>query len=287
MSAKKTLSNWLTTKYLLIIRNEENFAEKHTYTFNYARLILIAVLLLLIATVLAIFLVTGVLQQRLDPRYSERESKRQLIEMRLGMDSLRDEMVGQSVYIENVKKVLSGSYDGDQIDSLATTEIRPEIILEEQLQPIDSQFRAEFENSVITEVPFESGGTNEFRSIYLFRPLGGMVSVSGQFDPKDDHYGVDIVAKENEPVKSVADGIIIFASWTLDGGHVIGVQHKGGLVSVYKHNSELLKNVGNFVTGGEIIAIIGNSGELTSGPHLHFELWHNGTPVNPEEYIGF
>ena len=95
------------------------------------------------------------------------------------------------------------------------------------------------------------------------------------------------MGKENEPVKSVADGIVVFASWTLDGGHVIGVQHKGGLISVYKHNSELLKNVGNFVTGGEIIAIIGNSGELTSGPHLHFELWHNGSPVNPEEYIGF
>lgn len=238
-----------------------------------------------LATVLATFLVTGILQQRLDPRYSQQEAKRQLIEMRLKMDSLEFQLVSQDIYIENIRKILSGSLDEDQIDSLASSELRPEIILDEQLQPIDSQFRAEFENTIISELPFENNSTSEFRSLYLFSPLEGLVS--DEYNPKEDHYGVDLVGKENEPVKSVADGIVVFASWTLDGGHVIGVQHKGGLISVYKHNSELLKNVGNFVTGGEIIAIIGNSGELTSGPHLHFELWHNGSPVNPEEYIGF
>ncbi len=285
MSAKKTLSNWLTTKYLLIIRNEENFAEKNTYTFNYARLFLIGFLVFIIAVVVAVFLVTGVLQQRLDPRYTQQEAKRQLIELRLGMDSLKYQLVSQDIYIENIKKILSGNLDSEQIDSLSSPEIRPEIILDEQLQPIDSQFRAQFENTPISEVSFEGvSSSNEFRSLYLFSPIDGIVS--DQYNPKEDHFGVDIVGKENEPVKSVADGIIIFASWTLDGGHVIGVQHRAGLVSVYKHNSELLKNVGNFVTGGEIIAIIGNSGELTSGPHLHFELWHNGSPVNPEEYIG-
>lgn len=286
MSAKKTLSNWLTTKYLLIIRNEENFAEKNTYTFNYARLILIGFLIFIVALVLAVFLVTGILQQRLDPRYTQQEAKRQLIEFRLGMDSLKYQLISQDIYIENIKKILSGTLDSEQIDSLSSPEIRPEIILNEQLQPIDSQFRAQFENTPISEVNFEtSGSSSEFRSLYLFTPIDGIVS--DEYNPKEDHYGVDIVGKENEPVKSVADGIIIFASWTLDGGHVIGVQHRAGLVSVYKHNSELLKNVGNFVTGGEIIAIIGNSGELTSGPHLHFELWHNGSTVNPEGYIGF
>lgn len=286
MSAKKTLSNWLTTKYLLIIRNEENFAEKNTYTFNYARLILIGLVLFLISLVLAIFLIRGVLQQRLDPRYSEQEAKRQLTELRLGMDSLKYQIISQDIYVENIRKILSGTLDSEQIDSLSSPEIRPEILLNEQLEPIDSQFRAEFRNTPIMEVGFDNASSlSEFRSLYLFSPIDGLVS--DQYSPKDDHYGVDLVGKENEPVKSVADGIVIFASWTLDGGHVIGVQHRAGLVSVYKHNSELLKNVGNFVTGGEIIAIIGNSGELTTGPHLHFELWHNGSPVNPEEYIGF
>lgn len=286
MSAKKTFSNWLTTKYILIIRNEENFAEKHTYIFNYARVILIGLVLFLIAVAISVFLVRGVLQQRLDPRYSEKEAKRQLIEMRLGMDSLKYQLLSQDIYIENIRKILSGEFDSQQIDSLSEQEIRAEINLDERLQPIDSQFRANFENTPISEVSFDgSSASSDFRSLYLFNPMEGLVS--SEYNPKDDHFGVDIVGKENEPVKSVADGIIIFASWTLDGGHVIGVQHQAGLVSVYKHNSEILKNVGNFVSGGDVIAIVGNSGELTSGPHLHFELWYNGNPVNPEEYIGF
>ena len=286
MSAKKTFSNWLTTKYLLIVRNEENFAEKHTYGFNYARVILIGLVIFLIALTLAIFLVRGVLQQWLDPRYSERESRNQLIEMRLGMDSLKYQLISRDIYIENIKKILSGGLDSEQIDSLASPEIRPEIILDEKLQPIDSAFRAEFENLELSEIPFESRTfTNEFRSIYLFSPLEGVIS--DNYNPKDGHFGIDLVGKENEPVKAVADGIVIISSWTLDGGHVLVIQHRAGLVSIYKHNSEILKNVGNFVTGGEIIAIIGNSGELTNGPHLHFELWHNSNPVNPEKYVGF
>jgi len=286
LSSKRTFSNWLTTKYLLIIRNEENFAEKHTYGFNYARVILIGLVIFLIALALATFMIRGVLQQWLDPRYSERESRNQLIEMRLGMDSLKHQLIGQEIYIENLRQIFSGGLNVDQIDSLASQEIRPDIILEERIQPIDSQFRADFESSELSETPFEIRTfSDDLRSIYLFSPMEGVLS--DNYNPKDDHYGVDIVGKENEPVKSVADGIIILASWTLDGGHVIGIQHRAGLVSIYKHNSELLKNVGNFVTGGEIIAIIGNSGELTSGPHLHFELWHNSNPVNPEEYVGF
>ena len=276
----------MTTKYLLIVRNEENFAEKHTYGFNYARIILIGATIFLIALVISTFLIRGVLQQWLDPRYSEREFRNQLIEMRLGMDSLKFQLLSRDIYIENIKQIYSGGLTGDQIDSLASPEIRPEIVLEEQLQPVDSQFRVEFENSELSEVSFEGRTfSNEFRSIYLFSPMDG--TLSDNYNPKDGHFGIDLVGPENEPVKSVADGLVIFASWTLDGGHVVAVQHRAGLVSIYKHNSELLKNVGSFVTGGEIIAIIGNSGELTNGPHLHFELWHNSSPVNPEEYVGF
>jgi len=286
LSAKKTFSNWLTTRYLLIIRNEENFAEKNTYRFNYARLIALLSGLFIVAVVLAILLVRVVLQQWLDPRYSQREAQRQLIEMRLTMDSLQSELKTRDLYRDNIRKILSGGYTGEQIDSLASTEVEPDMILEEKLQPIDSQFRASYEQTALTTNDFGGNATNsDLALMYFFTPMEGIISDG--FNPREDHFGVDIVGKENEPVKAVADGMIIFASWTLDGGHVIGIQHKSGLVSVYKHNSELLKNVGNFVRGGEIVAIVGNSGELTSGPHLHLEIWHNGSPVNPEAYIGF
>jgi murein DD-endopeptidase MepM/ murein hydrolase activator NlpD len=117
----------------------------------------------------------------------------------------------------------------------------------------------------------------------FFAPIPGIVTQS--YNTK--HYGIDVVAKANEVVKSVLDGTVIFSTWTIETGYTITIQHENNFVSIYKHNSELLKKVGTFVHAGEAIAIIGNSGELSSGPHLHFELWFNGQPVNPEDYIKF
>ena len=121
--------------------------------------------------------------------------------------------------------------------------------------------------------------------VHFFAPIRGMVS--SPFDATQNHFGTDIVAASNEVVKATLDGTVIMASWTVETGYVIQVQHKDNLISVYKHNAELLKKTGNVVKAGDAIAIIGNSGELTTGPHLHFEIWHNGTPINPEEYIVF
>ncbi|MFW6259605.1 MAG: M23 family metallopeptidase, partial [Tangfeifania sp.] len=102
-----------------------------------------------------------------------------------------------------------------------------------------------------------------------------------------DHLGVDLVGEPNSRISSVLDGTVVFSGWTIETGYVIYIQHEAELISVYKHNAELLKNVGDKVHAGEAIAIIGNTGEMTTGPHLHFELWHNGTAVDPEEYIDF
>ena len=101
------------------------------------------------------------------------------------------------------------------------------------------------------------------------------------------HYGIDIVSQKNEAVKAALDGTILFSDWTVETGHIIAIQHQGNFISIYKHNSVLLKKQGNFVKAGEAIAIVGESGELTTGAHLHFELWNNGTPVDPLEYVAF
>jgi murein DD-endopeptidase MepM/ murein hydrolase activator NlpD len=285
VSEKKTLSNWLTSKYLLIIRSEENLAEKHSFSFNYARVLLVAAGVVTVIFLMSLFVMTVVFEQWLDPRYTQKESRNQLVQMRLSLDSIERQIQARDVYIDNLRLILSGRFSAGQIDSLAQRTMSSEVVFTETLTPIDSQFRAEFENSPLAEVSYEVQSlARELRSIYLFNPVDGVVTAD--YNPRSGHYGVDIVSKENEPVRAVADGLVILASWTLDGGHVIALQHRGGLVSVYKHNSELTKSVGNFVTGGEIIAIVGNSGELTSGPHLHFELWQNGKPLNPEEYIG-
>ncbi|MEO1253768.1 MAG: M23 family metallopeptidase [Bacteroidota bacterium] len=286
MAARKTFSNWLTNKYLLIIRNEENFAEKTTFSFNYARLLLILAGLGLVLLGVAIYIVTVALEQWLDPRHAQMEANRQVIELSMTIDSLAQEVANKDVYIENVRKIIAGEEINQDLLISPESSLQP-AELSESIQPVDSQFRAEFEDSDLAELtalPLTiSSNAYELRDIYLLSPLDGIVTDG--FNPKIDHFGVDMVAQENEPVRSVTDGVVIMSSWTLDGGYVIAVQHPGNLISVYKHNSELFKNVGNFVAAGEVIATIGNTGELTSGPHLHLELWHNGNPVNPEEYI--
>ena len=120
----------------------------------------------------------------------------------------------------------------------------------------------------------------------FFTPITGIIT--NHFNLEEGHYGVDIVAESNQTIKAVLEGTVIFAEWTLETGYVIEIQHGNNIISVYKHNAELLKDIGTVVRAGETISIIGNSGELyTSGPHLHFELWHNGKPIDPEKYIIF
>ena len=288
MAAKKTFSNWLTNKYLLKIRNEENFAEKTTFSFNYARLLLLLAGVGTLLLGLSIYLVTVLLDQWLDPRHAYMEANRHVLELSMKIDSLESQVDAKNIYIENVRRIVAGEEIEQDITSNLETDLQASEI-SETIQPIDSQFRANFEGSDLSDVtalPITvSSSVYELRDIYLFSPLGGPLILTDGFNPKKDHYGIDMVAKENEPVRSVADGVVVLSSWTLDGGYILAIQHTGNLVSVYKHNSELFKNVGNFVAAGEVIAIIGNTGELTSGLHLHLELWHNGNPVNPQEYI--
>ena len=111
--------------------------------------------------------------------------------------------------------------------------------------------------------------------------------VTDEYDKQKEHYGIDIAAKQDAPVKAVLDGKVISATYTLETGYVIEVQHANNLVSMYKHNSKLLKKPGNLVKAGDVIAFVGSTGELSTGPHLHFELWHEGRSLNPKDYIVF
>ena len=288
MEQKRTLSNRLTTKYLLIIRNEENFAEKSTYSFTYSKIILALVLSFLAFFGLSFYLSTSLLEAWFDPRFAELKATKQVIELATRVDSLQLEMRRKDDFISNIKTIISGE-DAQYVEvensgSIESNEIT-EIVESQVINPIDSQFREEFEKGGLEFQLTDNSLSDELQDFFLFKPVDGIVSE--HFDPQIDHLAIDIVAKQDEPVKSVADGTVIFASWTQDSGYVIAIQHRGNLISMYKHNSDLLKNVGNFVTAGEVVSIIGNTGELTSGPHLHFELWYNGNPINPEELIRF
>ena len=207
-------------------------------------------------------------------------------------DSIEQELARKDVYFNNLKMVIEGyPFENDsleQIDiyapllgfSLDTVNTKP--------SPIDSAFRAEFEEenlynlneaSDLVKTPLYNGAAN------FFTPING--SIAKVYDPSEGHYGIDIESTENQVIKAVLDGTVVFASWTLDFGYILGIQHEGNYFSCYKHNATLLKKEGDFVKAGEAIAILGASGELSEGPVLHFELWRNGLSLNPTDYINF
>ena len=281
---KKTLSNWLNNRHILIIQNEEDFSEKATYNFTYARIIFFAFLAFLLILVLSFYMINTFLAQWFDPSYADRETRKDLVEMQMTLDSITQELENKIQYTADLNMVFTGGETDSLQDANPGTEtIR--LTESEQAKMIDSLFKSEFETGGGNFLLGESLENFELRETYFFSPISGLISAP--FDPKNEHYGIDVVSKKDEPVKCIADGTVVFASWTQEAGNVIAVQHQANLISFYKHNASLVKELGDFVSGGEILAIVGNTGELTSGPHLHFELWYNGKAVNPEEFISF
>ena len=255
--------------------------------FTYSKVILFSVILFVGMLVISLFLIKTVLAKWFDPRHAQLEANRKLYELKLSIDSLSVEVERKDRFIQNFQRVLSGDTAdfvdpakimvSDELPSLDQTDLSP--------SSQDSAFRRDFEASDLSLITLTKAKRRELQEIYFYTPITGFIS--DHYDVKKGHYGIDIVAKTNEPVKCIADGTVIMASWTQDSGHVIAVQHRGNLISVYKHNAELLKKVGTFVNAGEIISIVGNTGEMTDGPHLHFELWYNGNSQNPEEFVTF
>ncbi|MEL6305752.1 MAG: M23 family metallopeptidase, partial [Bacteroidota bacterium] len=186
--------------------------------------------------------------------------------------------------LDNVRLVLKGDIENTEVnrDSLFErykldpstvdlTPIREDLLLREEVE-LEDKYNL-FEQSV------------QASETLLFAPLKG--SISQEFNVKDKHYAVDIVAPRSTAVKSISNGTVLFAEWTSQTGYVIIIKHQNDLTSVYKHNGALTKSQGDFVRAGEVIAEVGNTGELTTGPHLHFELWQSGKAVNPLNYIDF
>lgn len=262
--------------------------EKSTFGFTYAKILVITIGVFLVIFAGSLYLSQTLLARWFDPRYAQRETDNKLYLLRLKVDSLQQEEEYKDQFIANFKRVLNGDTTNSFVDAPTA--------LKEQVKPIkpistaklarsDSQFRKDFEQAELSLISFTSSKFSELSETFFFTPITGFIS--DRYDVKKGHYGVDIVTKTNEPVKCIADGTVVIASWTQDDGYVMAIQHRGNLLSFYKHNAELLKKVGSFVNAGEIISIVGNTGELTNGPHLHFELWYNGSSLNPEEFVTF
>ncbi len=282
---KRTFSEKLRDKYRLIIYNDNTFEE--VWFIRLSRLNLLAVasslFILIVAIVFVLIAYTSI--RELIPGYPDGNMRRNILINAIRLDSLENEIRFRDQYFNNLKAIISGKEPDNMLASVDTSIDYGEIEFTKSVEDSILRIQIEEEEQYNLTIFENEPSTEGLASIHFFAPIKGLVTNS--FNANQNHFGTDIVAAPNEVVKATLDGTVIMASWTVETGYFIQIQHENNLISVYKHNAELLKKVGNVVKAGDAIAIIGNSGELTTGPHLHFELWHNGTPVNPEEYVVF
>jgi murein DD-endopeptidase MepM/ murein hydrolase activator NlpD len=288
MSEKKEKRSFLEKfrhKYRLSIYRDETFEELLNLKLSKLNVLTIVSLLTLLFLIIVISIIAYTPAKELIPGYPDQKTLRNIKLNVHRLDSLELEMKKRDIYFENIRRIISGEapeeFSAPKDTVIKTNNISFQRSREDSI--LRSMVEAEQPYTLLTDDRKKSQAS--LSNILFFAPVKGIVTNS--FNPVIQHYGTDIVAGPNEVVKAVLDGTVIFSSWTIETGNVIQIQHENNLISIYKHNAELLKKIGDHVKAGEPVAIIGNSGELTTGPHLHIELWHNGNPVNPENYISF
>ena len=284
------MSNWLESKFHFVIRNDADLKEMFIYKLSNFRFILISFILLLSFFTISFYLSTTALRYWFDPRFVEQLANQQVINLSQTVDSLINESTNKDNYINNIKSILQGKENIDNTLTIQNNKLIDTLYsrnLSIESNSIDSLFRRQFEES--NNNYFNENMENNFDEILnvnLFSPVSSGI-ISSKYDISKKHYGIDILCNKDEPIKAIADGTVILSSWTKDSGYIISIYHSNNLVSIYKHNSKLLRNVGDNVSTGDIISIIGNTGELSSGPHLHLELWFNGKSINPSQFVSF
>ena len=283
---KVKLSTKLRNKFRLVIMNDETLEEKASLLLSPINVVVvvgIAIITLITATT---YIIAFTPLREYIPGYTDVKVKRAAIESLIRTDSLQKQVSAQDLYIQNLQNLITGqSQKTVSLDTVSLPQLYDNI---KQLlhSEEDSLLRSQIESPQDYNLTLNAGTTKgSIANFYFFAPLKGAITT--RFNPTEKHFGVDVVAGPDAVIKSAMDGTVVIAEWTSQAGYVIAIQHSNNMFSVYKHNSALLKKVGNVVKAGEVIAIVGNSGELSNGPHLHFELWYNGAPVDPTDYIAF
>ncbi|MFY9309526.1 MAG: M23 family metallopeptidase [Bacteroidia bacterium] len=282
---KRKLIERLRHRYRLVVMNDDTFEEKLSLTLTPLGLAILLGTVTIIMTMLVTSLIAFTPLREYIPGYSDAGVRKNLIKLTFKSDSLEQTLIAQNAFIANIGNVLSGKIKSD------STQNRPDKNKEyNKLSISPSKSEAELRKAIEEQDKYSltyetEAAKNAITNFSFFTPLKGIVSSS--FKASEQHFGLDIVGPENEAIKSTLDGTVILATWSSETGYTITVQHTNNLISVYKHNSVLLKKIGDYVKAGDPIAIIGNSGEQTTGPHLHFELWYNGNPIDPQDYMVF
>ena len=275
-----------TSNFRLAIIDDQSHKQLVTLHFSRTTLFItiVSILVTLGAIIFSIIAYTPV--RTFIPGYPDARSKKAAIQNAITIDSLETVIYKWGLYSENLKRVMEGM-DPVKIDSIVNASMpstasdadmaeimRRDSILREKVKE-EEQFGISVERQK-RKLPIEG--------MHFFCPLKGVISQA--YNPVSHPY-IDITAPEGSVVKAILDGTVIYSGWSEDYGHTIQIQHEEDIISIYKHNEKLLKKTGDKVTAGSPIALVGNSGNLTTGTHLHLELWHQGNAVDPAKYINF
>ncbi len=280
---RKAILDKLRIKYKLVVLNDDTFEEKAAFTLNGISAIVVSSSIVVILVLLVALIIIFTPLKEYIPGFSDVKLRKDVSRMIAKSDSLESIQEARDSYIFNLKNVLSGRVGVEAlnqkdkpvlIDSISLNSKRPseDLALREMIEAEEKENPGNEEKLLLIGIEFVS-------------PVKGVITE--KFKPAIQHYAVDVACRKGEKIKAVANGTVILAAFTKETGNVIVVQHENNLLSIYKHCSVLTKKVDNFVKSGEVIAIVGNTGEFTTGPHLHIELWYDGKAINPQDYIKF
>lgn len=284
--AERKIIKQLHRRYKLSIYNETTFEELLSLRFSKINIVASSIAAILLLSIIIFLLILFTDIKQIIPGF-DRNIRNKIIENAITVDSLKTEIEKRDRFFTNIQNIINGTENREDTknNTQQDTFSQKNYDLKFETSQKEKEFRKQIENEERFNLLISDHSKPKYENIKLFPPVIGLISQS--FDATHQHYGIDIVAKPNSKISAVLDGTVIFTGWTIKTGHVIHIQHANNLISIYKHNVELLKKTGQHIKAGEAIAIIGNTGELTSSTHLHFELWKSGKPLNPESYIKF
>jgi len=279
----------LRDKYRLSVYNTTTYEE--VFKINLSRLNVFAALgsIIILTALIVITTIAYTPLKEFIPGFPDGKISQQLVVNQIKLDSIANKLKLKDRYLNNLKTILSGGIPNNYVkdSSLHKTNKIPTADLSFKKSKEDSLLRSQIES----EDRYTLNTTNDkpkaisINTIDFFPPVKGMIT--SKYEPISHHLAVDIVSKEDSPIMAVLDGNVVFTGYTKETGNIIYLQHKNNILSVYKHVKNTLVKQGDYIKKGKVIATMGNTGTITSGPHLHFELWNNGRPVNPENYISF
>lgn len=280
---KRVFLDKIKDQYRLTIFNDSTFQSVWSIKLSRLKVFTLVSVASSIIVILVTILIAATGLREYIPGYPDAKQRQMMVETALKVDSLEIELAKRDEFFKGIKAIISGEVPEDNV------------LIGSDTEKYDANFKqynhdSVFQDNLLAEqlslsIQNNARKKTELSEIHFYVPVKGIVT--NHFNMVSDHFGVDLVSEPNARISSVLEGTVIFSGWTLETGYVMYIQHDADLVSVYKHNAELLKSTGDKVRAGEAIAIIGNSGELSTGPHLHFELWHRGNAINPELYIDF